>query len=139
MNTLLVLLALCDVSTFSCPATTAAASLSSTDCAAFDGSQFDLWQFSGTAGQTVTLDMSSSAFDTLLMLLDPSGKPVAQNDDALSSTTSSKLTFTLDATGTWTIVANSLAVSGSGSYVISADLGCPVAATGPRRRSVTKP
>ena len=145
MKTLLLLcfvatsaFAQCDVATsLACPTTTAAASLTTTDCAAFDGSRFDVWQFAGTAGQTVTIDMSSTAFDTLLMLLDPSGKPVAQNDDALSTVTDSRVTFTLDSSGTWTVIANSLATTGTGSYLLSIDLQC--AATGPRRRSVRRP
>ena len=137
MKTLLVLLALCDVSTLSCPTTTVASSLTADDCSAFDGSRYDEWSFAGTAGQTMTITMSSTSFDTLLMLLDPSGNPVAQNDDASTSGTDSRLTFTLDSSGTWTIVANSLVANGLGSYVISADPGCPLT-PGVRRRSVTK-
>jgi Bacterial pre-peptidase C-terminal domain len=136
MKTFLVLLALCDVSTLSCPPTTVAASLTSDDCAAFDGSRYDEWAFSGAAGQTVTFTLGAASFDTLLMLIDPSGRPVAQNDDASATTTDSRLTFTLDATGTWTLVANSLPANGLGIYVLSADLGCPEVATGPRRRAV---
>jgi len=126
-----------DVSTLSCPLSVVASSLSSNDCAAFDGSKFDQWQFTGTTGQTVTIQMSSMSFDTLLMLLDPTGRPVAQNDDASPTTTDSRLTYTIDMPGTWTVIANSLTATGSGSYVITADLGCPIVAA-PRRRSVAK-
>ena len=57
--------------TLSCPGATAG--LSTASCAASDGSYFDLWQFSGTAGQSVTIDMTSSSFDAFLILLDPNG------------------------------------------------------------------
>src|SRR5438094_10072476 len=43
------------VSTLACGTT--AASLSSSDCTSSDGSQYRLWQFSGNAGDTVTIDM----------------------------------------------------------------------------------
>ena len=110
------------VSTLSC-SSTAAASLTSSDCTAFDGSQYHLWQFSGNAGDAVTIEMHSTSFDTYLMLLDPSGVPLAENDDIASGVTDSRITFTLTSGGTWTIVANSLAASQTGDYTIS--LSCP--------------
>lgn len=122
--------------TLSCPAQGVAGALLTTDCAAFDGSRLDLWQFSGLAGDTITLDLSSTAFDTLLMLLDPQMVPVAQNDDRADGTTNSRIVFTLTSTGTWTVVANSLTVSGAGDYVLT--LSCPAPAGGGRRRSVRK-
>jgi len=122
------------VSTLSC-LTTAAASLAFSDCTASDNSQYRLWQFSGTAGDSVTIDMHSAAFDAYLMLLDPSGVPLAENDDSWSGVTDSRITYALTSTGTWTIVANSLAASQSGQYTIS--LSCPMASR-PRQRAVRK-
>ncbi|PYQ49858.1 MAG: hypothetical protein DMF59_12365 [Acidobacteria bacterium] len=112
---------------------TTAASLTSSDCTASDGSQYRLWQFSGKSGDSVTIEMHSTAFDTYLALLDPSGVPVADSDDAAAGVTDSTITFTLTTTGTWTVVANSLAASQTGNYTIS--LSCPSATT-PRRRAV---
>lgn len=109
------------VSTLSCGTT--AASLSSSDCTSSDGSQYRLWQFSGNAGDTVTIAMHSAAFDTYLMLLDPSGVPLAENDDSARGVTDSQITFTLTSSGTWTVVANSLAASQTGDYTLS--LSCP--------------
>jgi len=144
MKTLLLLLAIapaalaqCEtVSTLSCPMSVIGASLSTSDCAAFDGSRFDVWKFSGTSGQTITIEMSSTSFHPLLMLIDPSGKPVVQNDHVLTTSTDSRLTYTLGATGTWTVIANSVGTSGTGSYVLTADLGCP--ATGPKQRGARR-
>ncbi len=110
---------------------TTAASLSGSDCTATDGSQYRLWQFSGSAGDTIVIDMHSAVFDTYLMLLDPSGVPLAENDDSAGGITDSRITFTLTTTGTWTVVANSLAASQSGSYTLS--LACPSTAH-PRQR-----
>jgi len=108
-------------STLACSAAVSGA-LSSADCRAPDGSYYDLWEFAGTSGQRVTIDISSNAFDTYLVLLDPSGAAVADNDDASGSTTNSRITFTLNATGTWKIVANSFDESEFGNYNLS--LGC---------------
>ena len=51
--------------------------ISIADCPASDGSRFDLWQFAGTAGDTITIDMHATAFDSYLVLLDPSDVPGA--------------------------------------------------------------
>ena len=120
------------VSTLSCGTT--ASSLTASDCTASDNSQYRLWQFSGTSGDNVTIEMHSTAFDTYLMLLDPNGVPLAENDDWARGVTDSKITMTLTTTGTWTVVANSLAASQSGSYTLS--LACPSTTVAPRRRAV---
>ena len=119
------------ISPLSCGIT--ASSLSSSDCTASDGSQYRLWQFSGKTGDAVTIEMHSSAFDTYLMLLDPNGVPLAENDDSAKGVTDSSITFTLSASGTWAVVANSLAASQSGAYTIS--LSCPSTTVAPRRRA----
>ncbi|HVR41443.1 MAG TPA: PPC domain-containing protein [Thermoanaerobaculia bacterium] len=120
-----------DTLTLSCNG--AANALTSSDCTSFDGTRYDTWTFNGTSGETVTMQMTSTAFDTFVALLDPSGFPVAQNDDTSSTSTDSRVTFTLTATGTWTIVANALNAGGTGDYFVS--LTCPSNTTG-RRRAV---
>ena len=119
--------------TLSCPGATAG--LSTASCAASDGSYFDLWQFSGTAGQSVSIDMTSSSFDAFLILLDPNGKPVADNDDIASGNTNSRITFTLTSSGTWTVAANALKANQFGTYTIT--LGGCATTIAPRRRAAT--
>lgn len=121
----------CATKTLACSATTAAA-LSGSDCMASDGSRYQLWTFNGTAGDEVTIEMHSTAFDTYLLLLDPDGLPLTDSDDLAHTATDSKMTFTLTANGTWTVVANSLAASKTGDYTIS--LACPNAVPAPKRR-----
>lgn len=104
-------------SAISCNATVSGA-LSTADCVAPDGSFYDFWEFSGTSGQSVTITMTSSAIDTYLVLLDPFNSAVAQDDDS-GGGTNSQLTFTLNATGTWIIVANSLDADEFGNYNLS--------------------
>ena len=105
----------------------------STDCPASDGTGYDLWQFSGKAGDTITIDMRSAAFDTYMILLDPSDVPVAENDDVSAGSTDSHIAFTLTSTGTWTIVANGVATVSTGDYTLS--MSCPGSAPSTRRRA----
>jgi hypothetical protein len=127
----------CTVTTLSCPTTAMAESLTAGDCTASDGSSFDLYQFAGTAGDDVTIEMHATAFDTYLVLLNPNGVPVLDSDDLSAATTDSQLHVTLPQSGTWTVVANSLLAAQSGSYTIS--LTCPATASttpAPHRRAV---
>lgn len=113
------------------------ATLSASDCASFDGSYYKLWAFSGTAGDTVTIEMASTSFDTFIALLDPNGTPLIDNDDVSSANTNARVTFTLTTTGTWTVVANSLKASQSGAYTLTlSSSSCPAETTAPRRRAV---
>ena len=124
------------VSTLACPSTAnVAAALDSTDCDASDGTRYDLFEFAGTAGDTVTLELHSTAFDTFLVLIDPNDVPVVQNDDAIG--TDSRVTYTLTSTGTWTVVANNVSGSGTGSYVLT--MSCPASAPPGNRRRAVKP
>jgi hypothetical protein len=114
-----------------------AATLSASDCASFDGSYYKLWTFSGTVGDTVTIEMASSSFDAFLTLLDPNLTPLIDNDDVSSTNTNSRVTFTLTSTGTWTVVANSLKASQSGAYSLTlTSSSCPAQTGVPRRRAV---
>lgn len=119
----------------SCPNMTVAEAITSADLAASDGSRYDVWTFSGKAGDTITIDLRSTSFDAYLILLDPNDVPVAESDDASAGTTDARISFTLTATGTWSVVANSLAAGGSGSYALS--LSCPAGAAAPRRRAAS--
>jgi hypothetical protein len=104
--------------TLACPSSSASGEITTDDCRLDDGSYLDLVQFQGTAGQTVTIDMTSTAFDTYLYLLDPTPAVVASNDD-FGGTTNSRITFTLTTTGTWTIGATSLLANQLGAYTLT--------------------
>jgi len=110
-----------------CPSATVAASLIRYDCHASDGSNFDLWQFTASAGDTITIDMASSAFTPYLILLDPADIPIAESETHIA--------FKLASTGTYTVVANSLNASQAGDYTLS--ISCPAALSPARRRAVT--
>lgn len=102
---------------------TVAGELTATDCTLSGGnpSYVDYWQFQGTAGDLVTIDMAGvpgAFFDTYLALLDATGVVVAQNDD-FGSGTDSHIAFALTSTGTWVIGATSLLSQITGSYTLT--------------------
>lgn len=76
----------------------------------------DSYTFSGTAGQAVTITMTSPEFDTVLVLRDSSNQDVAFNDDYARSLNSTIVT-TLPATGEYTVVARSFSGQG-GPYAL---------------------
>lgn len=84
-------------------------------------------QFAGTAGETVTLDMQSDEFDTLLYLFAPDGTRIAASDDTDGSTNSRLEEIELPQDGTYLIFAASydftFAVeddwTGGGTFVFS--------------------
>ncbi len=112
----------CPIHSFQC-GTSASGTLSPTDCDIGPGFVTDLYPFDGMAGQTVTIDGTSSQLDPILFLFrppDPDQPPVAQDDDS-GPGNDPRIVFDLDVSGTWTIaLANSLA-NQLGSYTLSLD------------------
>lgn len=110
----------------SCP-TTRTAAISTDDC--FSQNYYiDFYRFSGTSGQTVTINVSSSAFDTTVALLDPNGGLHAENDDANAGTTNSQLISTLNVSGNWIIGVTSYDQLDTGNYTLT--LSCGTSQTG---------
>lgn len=85
-----------------------------------DGSLYDICEFEGRAGQSISITLESSDFDTVLAVIDPEGNLVASNDDRNENTTNSELTVTLPMDGTYQLVVNAYDDSGSGWYTLSA-------------------
>ncbi|WP_204151880.1 trypsin-like peptidase domain-containing protein [Leptolyngbya sp. CCY15150] len=81
----------------------------------FDNSYFNVYNFEGRAGQRIVIDMSSNDFDTYLVLLDPNGVDIMQDDDGAGGT-NSRIEATLPANGTYTIFANSYQDGETGRY-----------------------
>ncbi|HVG29517.1 MAG TPA: pre-peptidase C-terminal domain-containing protein [Pyrinomonadaceae bacterium] len=97
--------------------------LQSGDCTLpSDGSFFDAYTFGGTAGQQVSISMTSLQFDTYLYLLQPGetsiGGGTIQDDDG-GGGTDSLISVTLPSTGTYTILATSFVSGATGSYSLS--------------------
>jgi subtilisin family serine protease len=75
----------------------------------------DVFRFAGTAGREVTIDLTSSQFDTYVVLRSPSGTEVASNDDA-PGTTDSRLAYSLSESGSWDVLVESYAPYATGTY-----------------------
>lgn len=116
----------------SCSAVVAAVSgvtnsgtLATTDCTAGArgaGYYTDRYSFTGTAGQLVSIQLTSNAFDTFLYLKNPAGTVIASNDDGGGGTNSripaNSGNFTLPTSGTFVIEATSYSTQRTGAYML---------------------
>ncbi len=93
-----------------------------TSCAYQNTTQYlDTYRFSGTQGQSVTITLSSSAFDTFVYLLDANRNTLASNDDF--SGTNSQVSFTLPSTGLFGIDVTSAVSGATGPYTLVISAG----------------
>jgi hypothetical protein len=84
-----------------------------------DSTWADLWQFQGTAGQMVTIELRSAEFDTYLQLLDANNNRLAEDDDSLGDL-DSRIIFRLPSTGTFQVVVNNIGdTRRAGSYTLT--------------------
>ncbi|USR91025.1 M48 family metalloprotease [Phormidium yuhuli AB48] len=84
-----------------------------------DGSRYNIYDFSGNAGQEVRIRLESSEFDTYLILIGPNNQPLAETDDRSPGETNSELVLNLPENGTYRIVANALDSRGRGNYQLA--------------------
>ncbi len=83
----------------------------------------DVYEINGSAGQQITIDLTSESFDTWLGLEDPDGTLVVENDDRNTGTTNSRITHTLGRAGVWTILVESWEPHETGAYRVSIAAG----------------
>lgn len=88
------------------------------------GSYFNTHSFEGIAGQSVVIEMDGTQFDSVLVLQDPSGQKIAENDDSQGGT-NSRVVITLPTTGRYTLVARSYSAGGTGNYTLSLQAASP--------------
>lgn len=98
-----------------------------------DSATSQVWTFTGTADDIVTITMAADgmvSLDAYLVLQDNSGAELASNDDAgvdsLAVFDSQILGYALPYTGEYTIVAGR--ISGTGDYLLTVDSGAASAA-----------
>jgi hypothetical protein len=105
-------------------------SLSEGDCSnPFRNARADEYTFDGAAGQSISISMWSTNFDTYLYLLSSDGAVLTHNDDVdggLNSRIPPSGTFTLPHSGTYSIIASSYASSERGNYnlMLTAGASC---------------
>lgn len=80
------------------------------------------WSLAGTAGEVVTIDVASDAFDAYAFLLGPGlGKPL-QDDDS-GGHCNARITVRLPQTGDYTIVVTSSDKFATGRFSLSVTIG----------------
>lgn len=107
------------------PGEEVAASLDDGDPETADGSLYDLYRYTGRAGERLTIRLGSDRFDTYLVFgrLGEGGfQELASNDDA-GGGTDSALEVTLPADGEYGIRAQALAPGGNGPYRLRVEPG----------------
>jgi outer membrane protein assembly factor BamB len=104
--------------------------LTTGDCPLGDGTFYDPYSFTATAGQQVAISMTSSQFDTFLILNRPDGSVLSVDDDG-GGGTNSRIPggagfITLPVSGTYTIWANAFSPSNTtGSYSLTLSAPAP--------------
>ena len=97
-------------------------SLAQGDATLDQGEFYDTYTFEGAPGQRARLDLTSSEFDTYLVLQPPRGENV-QNDDFEGDLRHSRIEMDLTEPGTYTVYTTSYAGRETGSYELIMDLG----------------
>lgn len=93
-------------------------SLDSSDGSGPDGSYVDRYDLIVPRGEPVRVDLSSSDFDTYLLVELPDGR-IIENDDTMG--TDSSVTFTSDTAGVAGVEVTSFGYGSSGDYRLSVD------------------
>jgi hypothetical protein len=99
------------------------------------GEYADVFEFEGRPGQQLQLDLTSTAFDTYVILKDPAGGQ-SENDDA-DRPGHSAIESNLTESGTYRVLVTSYEVGETGDYELSIDLGGAAATTSPGRDVAT--
>jgi hypothetical protein len=94
---------------------TVSGALEEDDPATSRGHRIDSFTFSGTAGETLEVSLSSAQFDTHLRVTSPGGQSEL-NGDAAVGVTDSRLVMTLSESGVHTIDVTSALADATGSY-----------------------
>lgn len=80
------------------------------------GEYYDRVTFDAAAGDTVVIELTSTEFDPYLIVLDPSDRPLFQEDDSAGAGLNVNATVTLPEAGRYTVVVTSAFPNESGAY-----------------------
>jgi CHAT domain-containing protein/Flp pilus assembly protein TadD len=83
-----------------------------------DNSYYNRHTFEGKAGEQITIELTSDEFDPYLLLIDPEGNKIAEDDDS-GEGKNARITLTLPSAGTYVIWANSYGERETGNYTLS--------------------
>lgn len=94
------------------------AAIAANDLQTSAGDYLDAYWFAGTAGDNVQITMRSSAFDSFLILQNNKGELIASNDNGAGGV-DSQISFRLDVTGTYVILATPYEPNKTGAYTMT--------------------
>ncbi len=89
--------------------------LSAADAQFDSGEYYDVYEYNFSAGEHITLALSSSQFDPYLMVISPSEQR-QENDDYAGQSHISRLEFDVAEAGTWKVYVSSYEQGESGAY-----------------------
>jgi hypothetical protein len=104
------------------------ASLDATECFDDERSYADMYTFAASAGQEVTIRITSDIFLPKVLLFNPTPSLVLSEDGTGSELT---ITRTLEASGLWRFDATSVDPKRTGLYTVSLDCSTPALPPGP--------
>ena len=86
------------------------------------GAYGDVWTLNLEVGQTLTADLSSVSFDSLLVIMDAQDSEILAEDDNSGTGTNARITVDVAEGGEYLIVASSNAAGETGDYELSVNL-----------------
>ena len=98
---------------------TVSGELSAADFQLSTGQYLDVYAFDGEKGESISLGLSSSGFDSYLRILDSDGNVVQHDDDSGSGKDALIQNFFLPETGRYYVWASSIFGGSEGEYVLS--------------------
>jgi len=114
--------------------------LSTSDNQLESGEYYDSYTIEAEAGQSITVDLRSTEFDTYVGVGPPSGDPIENDDWESGDTTHSRVEVEVTDSGTWTVIATSYDGGETGAYELTITLsggsgGAGSSGSGPRIES----
>jgi len=85
-----------------------------------DGSLIQAWAIKGKAGEALTLDLLSDAFDTVLKIVGPGLEQPLEDDDSGSDGKNSRLSLAFPEDGDYSIIVKAFDKSGYGEFTLRA-------------------
>jgi hypothetical protein len=101
------------------------------------GEYVDEYEFEGSPGQHVSIDLRSTAFDTYLILRDPADEQTENDDADDGGVGHSSLEVDLTESGTHRVLVTSYETGETGAYVLTIDPSAAERRTAPSRRDIT--
>lgn len=78
---------------------------------------YQVWLIDIAAGDSLTIDLRSDAFDTILRIQDSRGRNLAENDD-VDGELHSRIAMRFTEAGTYRLVATAFSADGAGAYTL---------------------